>query len=160
MIVEPLELPGVVALVNSWASTPRAVDPSGARTVPEPAPGVADTLFEVFAADDDEQRAELVAALLAQAGVRPSMRWADGHAHKSWLVDEPGQAGLAAAALALRAHLAAHPGRLGVCMDDQCADVYADASPGGHRRFCSLTCQNRSRTAAYRRRQAGRPAAG
>ena len=159
-MVEPLPLPGVVALVNSWASAPRAADPTGARTVPEPAPGVADTLFAVFAADDDEQRADLVAAMLAATGVRPGMRWADGRARESWVVDEPGQAGLAAAALALRAQLAAHPDRLGVCMDDQCADVYADASPGGHRRFCSLTCQNRSRTAAYRRRQAGRPAAG
>jgi len=153
-MVEPLDLPGVVALVNSWASAPRAADPTNPQPAPEPPPGVADALFDVFAAADDGERAELVAALLAQTGVRPSMRSEGGRAGESWVVSEPGQAELAAAALALRAHLAAHPGRLGVCADDQCADVYADASPGGHRRFCSLTCQNRSRTAAFRRRKA------
>lgn len=79
---------------------------------------------------------------------------ADGRVRESWSVDDPDRAGLAAAALALRAHLAAHPGRLGVCADEKCADVYADASPAGHRRFCSLTCQNRTRTAAFRRRRA------
>ena len=151
---------GVVELVNSWASTPRAIDPTSSPTVPEPPPGVADALFAVFAAADDEHRAKLVAQLLAQTGVRPSVRLRAGRAEPSWIVGDPGQAELAAAALTLRAQLTARPGRLGVCADDQCADVYADASPGGHRRFCSLTCQNRTRTAAFRRRRAGSQQAG
>ena len=158
--MEPLDLPAVVALVNDWASAPRAADPNGRQLAPAPAPGVADALFAVFAAADDEERAGLVAELLAETGVRPSVRFADGRVGESWIVGEPARAELAAAALALRAHLVAHPGRLGVCVDDQCADVYADASPGGHRRFCSLTCQNRTRTAAFRRRKAGLPGPG
>jgi predicted RNA-binding Zn ribbon-like protein len=158
VIVEPMDLTRVVALVNGWATMPRQIDPTNERSVPEPAPGVADALFGVFAAADDARRAELVTELLAETGVRPVLRTVDGRSHPSWTVDEPGRAELASAALALRAQLAAHPGRIGVCADDKCADVYVDASPGGHRRFCSLTCQNRSRTAAFRRRRAGQPA--
>jgi predicted RNA-binding Zn ribbon-like protein len=62
------------------------------------------------------------------------------------------------AVLALRDQLATHPDRLGICHDRHYADVYVDASPAGHRRFCSLTCQNRSRVASFRerKRRAGR----
>jgi predicted RNA-binding Zn ribbon-like protein len=67
-------------------------------------------------------------------------------------VDDPSQEIRASAALALR-HLASHPGRIGVCADDQCADVYVDSSPAGRRRFCCLTCQNRARAAAFRQRR-------
>ena len=38
---------------------------------------------------------------------------------------------------------------------DQCADVYVDASPTHDRRYCSVTCQNRARVAAYRARRRG-----
>jgi predicted RNA-binding Zn ribbon-like protein len=62
---------------------------------------------------------------------------------------------LAAAALALRDHLLRHPDdRLGTCHGQRCADVFVDASPSRQRRFCSVTCQNRARVAAFRRRHA------
>jgi predicted RNA-binding Zn ribbon-like protein len=77
----------------------------------------------------------------------------DGALSTAWSVPGSPTALLASAALALRGHLAAHPDRLGVCADRQCADVYVDASPAGHRRFCSLTCQNRTRVAAFRERR-------
>jgi predicted RNA-binding Zn ribbon-like protein len=115
---------------------------------------VADALFEVFAAGDDGQRAALVAALLTETGVRPTVLAADGRVRESWSVADPDRAGRAAAALAFWAALAVHPGRLGVCADEKCADVYADASPAGHRRFCWLTCQDRARAVALRRRRA------
>ena len=43
--------------------------------------------------------------------------------------------------------------RRGSCSDEACEDVYLDASPGGTRRYCSDTCQNRANVAAYRARK-------
>lgn len=42
--------------------------------------------------------------------------------------------------------------RLGACEADHCVDTYVDSSRSGTRRFCSLTCQNRARVAAFRQR--------
>jgi predicted RNA-binding Zn ribbon-like protein len=44
--------------------------------------------------------------------------------------------------------------RLGTCDSDDCDRVFLDASKNGSRRFCSTTCQNRVKAAAFRRRQA------
>ena len=61
---------------------------------------------------------------------------------------------LAAAAVTLHTQLVEHdPERLGTCASTRCGDVFVDASPGAHRRFCSVTCQNRERVAAFRRRR-------
>jgi len=137
----------LVALVNDWGTIPRQVgarDASdhGDRTV------VADRLHRVFAAQRPAERARLVNAMLTDTAVRPALR----PTGSAWSVPRKRDALLASAALALRDHLAAYPDRLGVCADHQCADVYVDASPAGHRRFCSVTCQNRTRVAAHRRR--------
>ncbi|WP_374119541.1 CGNR zinc finger domain-containing protein [Streptomyces sp. RKAG290] len=43
---------------------------------------------------------------------------------------------------------------MGTCAGERCVDVYIDQSPGGRRRFCSVTCQNRTRVAAFRSRRA------
>jgi predicted RNA-binding Zn ribbon-like protein len=156
--VRPLDPAGLVALVNDWGTRPREV---GDR----PAPGsdavrtaVADRLHAVFTASDLGDRAELVSAMLAEASVRTELVQEDSALVAGWSVPSPGDGLLAAAALGLREHLAAHPDRVGVCADRQCADVYVDASPAGHRRFCSVTCQNRTRVAAFRarRRSTGR----
>jgi predicted RNA-binding Zn ribbon-like protein len=162
--VEPLEPAALVALVNDWASVPRAVghrppppgaapDATGSRTVALDATATADRLYAVFTAPDPAARAHRVTELLAACSVRPELAAADAGLVAAWSVPDPGHVLLAAGALALRAHLAAHPDRLGTCADDQCADVYVDASPAGHRRFCSLTCQNRARAAAFRARR-------
>ena len=158
--VQPLELPELVALVNDWGTVPRR---TGNRAAPpaEAPPGdgpaeaiaVADRLHAVFAAADAVERARLVNAMLAETTVRPEVAPDGGVLAAAWSVPGPRTALLASAALALRGHLAAHPDRLGVCADRQCADVYVDASPAGHRRFCSLTCQNRTRVAAFRERR-------
>jgi predicted RNA-binding Zn ribbon-like protein len=143
----------LVALINDRAAVPRAIQDRGPAP-DEPATEVADACFFVFAADGDAARAELVTQLLDRTAVRPALASGD-RLTAAWTVDDPAQALPAAAALALREHLAAHPDRLGVCADEKCADVYVDQSPAGHRRFCSLTCQNRSRTAAFRARRSG-----
>ena len=147
MYLEALTADELVALVNDWGTLPRRVgardaSDQGDRTV------VADRLHPVFATESPVQRARLVNAMLAETAVRPTVRAAGS----AWSVPRKRDALLASAALALRDHLAAYPDRLGVCADHQCADVYVDASPAGHRRFCSVTCQNRTRVAAYRKR--------
>ena len=117
---------------------------------------VADRLYPVFAADGAGEQAALVSDLLARTGVRPALGAAGGRVTAAWLVPRERDALLAAAAVGLRAQLAEHgPDRLGTCADVRCGDAYVDASPGGHRRFCSVTCQNRARVAAFRRRRAG-----
>lgn len=46
--------------------------------------------------------------------------------------------------------------RLGVCTASGCDRIYLDTSRNGTRRFCSTTCQNRIKAAAFRaRRSAG-----
>ena len=44
--------------------------------------------------------------------------------------------------------------RLGTCESDDCDRVFLDGSKNASRRFCSTTCQNRVKAAAFRRRQA------
>ncbi|HEY6746078.1 MAG TPA: CGNR zinc finger domain-containing protein [Mycobacteriales bacterium] len=153
MRVHPLDPAALVALVNDWGTRPRQV---GARDAPGPDAGqiaVADRLHAVFAAGEDPERARLVSTMLAETSVRPELVQEDGALVAGWSVPAPDDALLAAAALALREHLAVHPDRVGICADRQCADVYVDASPAGHRRFCSVTCQNRTRVAAFRERR-------
>ena len=45
--------------------------------------------------------------------------------------------------------------RLGTCAGSDCDRVFYDSSKNGSRRFCSTTCQNRVKTAAFRRRAKG-----
>jgi predicted RNA-binding Zn ribbon-like protein len=44
--------------------------------------------------------------------------------------------------------------RLGICTAGACDRVFVDASRNASRRFCSTACQNRVKTAAFRRRRA------
>jgi predicted RNA-binding Zn ribbon-like protein len=179
VLVEPMSPDVLVWLVNEWGSVPRAA--AGEDEAPYPDAGllaallagsgvrscppdllassalaqVADRLHRIFAAPDLAERAGLVTALLAETGVRPVLDLADGRPGEAWLVADERHALAAAGALTLRHQLAGHdPARAGVCSGRRCADAYIDASPGGQRRFCSVTCQNRARVAAWRRRQA------
>jgi predicted RNA-binding Zn ribbon-like protein len=161
-----MPIPALVALVNDWGTRPRE---TGHRPEPPPdalpshavagsaaqATAVADRLHTVFAAADPAERAAAVTRMLTDTGVRPELASADDALVPAWRVPRQRDALLASAALTLRDHLAVHPGRLGMCADRQCADVYVDASPAGRRRFCSLTCQNRSRVAAFRQQRRG-----
>jgi predicted RNA-binding Zn ribbon-like protein len=149
--IATMPLDEVVRLVNEWGTLPRELDGRAATTAEPTLTALADELHPIFAGDD---RAARVSALLTAAGVRPTLTAAgDGTLLQSWLVDDAAQATRAAAALALREQLSDHPGRIGICADRQCADVYIDHSPAGRRRFCCLTCQNRARAEAFRKRR-------
>ncbi|WBQ03860.1 CGNR zinc finger domain-containing protein [Kribbella sp. CA-293567] len=168
--VEPMPLDALVELVNGWGVEPRR---AGARSeVPPLADHVhragvpasvadtltdtaliqfADTIFGIFTSVGTAARVDAVSGLLRTIDVRPDLAVTDGEVRRTWWVD-PHDALLAAALLALRAQLCdENPGRLGVCIDGGCADIYVDGSPAGRRRFCSVTCQNRARAAKYRR---------
>ncbi len=49
--------------------------------------------------------------------------------------------------------------RLRLCAAADCDNVHVDLSKNRSRRFCGTSCANRTNVAAYRTRQAGRPAA-
>ena len=49
---------------------------------------------------------------------------------------------------------AGHGDRLGTCEATDCGRVFVDLSKNASRRFCSTTCQNRVKAAAFRRRRA------
>jgi len=187
MLVEPMSPDVLVWLVNEWGSAPRAaagedqspypdtdllaalLAGSGVRDCPPSAltgPAlrqVADQLHRVFAAADLGERVALVAGLLAQTAVTPALELADtgdrpNRPSATWRIPAARDALLAAAALTLRHQLAEHdPDRIGVCSGRRCADAFIDASPSGQRRFCSVTCQNRARIAAWRQTQRQKP---
>jgi hypothetical protein len=164
VLVEPMSPDLLVWLVNEWGPVPRAAAGEEGTPYPDPAPlgaagapdlpGAAGRLHLIFAATDLTERVRLLATLLADTGVRPDLTLADDLPRETWRVDDPRDALLASAALTLRHQLGSHdPARVGVCTGRRCADAYIDASPGGQRRFCSVTCQNRARVAAWRQRK-------
>jgi predicted RNA-binding Zn ribbon-like protein len=51
---------------------------------------------------------------------------------------------------------AGHADRFGICEAPGCDRVFFDVSKNGSRRFCSTTCQNRVKAAAFRLRRARR----
>jgi predicted RNA-binding Zn ribbon-like protein len=182
MLVDPLSPDVLIWLVNEWGTVPRAaageeqapypdtdllaalLAGSGVRSCPPAAltdaalRQVADRLHRVFAAADLGERVDLVAGLLTETAVTPALDLPEGHSDNrpgaTWRVADARQALVAAAALTLRHQLAEHaPDRVGVCSGRRCADAFIDASPAGQRRFCSVTCQNRARIAAWRQRQ-------
>jgi predicted RNA-binding Zn ribbon-like protein len=184
VLVESMSPDVLVWLVNEWGEVPRAaageeqapypdtdllaalLAGSGVRDCPPTAltgPAlrqVANHLHRVFAAADLGERVALVAGLLAQTGVTPALELTDtgDRPGATWRVPAAHDALLAAAALTLRYQLAEHdPDRVGVCSGRRCADAFIDASPAGQRRFCSVTCQNRARIAAWRQRQSQPP---
>ena len=167
-----MSLPMLVDLVNGWGTIPRAK--ADARDRPPIAAwlerhGVedagmtdaaleraADQLYPVFAAGGAAERASLVTDLMTKSRIQPALGVAGGRIRPRWLVGRERDAVLAAAAVTLHAQLVEHdPDRLGTCGSVRCGDVFADASPGAHRRFCSVTCQTRERVAAFRRRKSG-----
>jgi predicted RNA-binding Zn ribbon-like protein len=163
VLVEPMPPDLLVWLVNEWAAVPRAAAGEERKPYPDPAPlraaagnpaEVADRLHRIFAAPDLTERVRLLATLLTDTGVRPDLTLADDLPGETWHVDDPRDVLLAAAALTLRHQFGSHdPARVGVCTGQRCADAFIDASPAGQRRFCSVTCQNRARVAAWRQRR-------
>ena len=119
---------------------------------------VRDHFAQIFAASDDRGAAELVNALVAQAGTTPQLTDHDGY---DWHVH------YFAPDASVADHLAADGGmalgfllvggereRLRRCAAPNCRRAFIDLSRNRSRRYCSSrTCGNRLHVAAYRARQ-------
>ena len=112
----------------------------------------ANLLHPVFAAASGEECAERIDTLLAETALSPAVVAQGWDVREQWRTSRPGRALLAAATLTLLGQLRSDPdgSRLGTCLGDACVDIFVDSSPGRRRQYCSLTCQNRARTRAYR----------
>jgi predicted RNA-binding Zn ribbon-like protein len=117
---------------------------------------VAAELRAIFAADSADEAAHLVNAMLDRTGARPALERHDGepwhlhfHAADNTLVN--GWAAGCATGLAVVLGSELYD-RLGVCTAPRCDRVYVDISRNGTRRYCSTSCQNRVKTAAFRAR--------
>jgi predicted RNA-binding Zn ribbon-like protein len=114
-------------------------------------------VFDSVDKGDVDAAALTVNGLLAETGARPQLDQHDGepwhlhfHARSDSLV--AGWAAGCATGLALMLGTDMHD-RLGVCTAPRCDRVYVDVSRNGTRRFCSTSCQNRVKAAAFRARQ-------
>jgi len=119
-------------------------------------------VFQAMAVGDADGAARQVNVLLAKTGARPHL---DRHDGEPWHLHFHGNGSLAGGwaagcATGLAVVLGTDDrGRLGVCSAPHCDRVYVDTSRNATRRFCSTTCQNRVKTAAFRTRRAGTPTA-
>jgi predicted RNA-binding Zn ribbon-like protein len=115
-------------------------------------------VFEAVGAGAIDEAAGQVNSLLIRTGARPELERHDGqswhlhfHAADNSLPD--GWAAGCATGLAVVLGGSRYD-RLGVCTAPRCDRVYVDTSRNGTRRFCSTSCQNRVKTAAFRARSA------
>ena len=115
-------------------------------------------VFSAVASGDVDAAARQVNDLIAATGAHP---WLDRHDGEPWHLHfhgaedslAAGWAAGCATGLAVVLGSDLH-GRIGVCTAARCDRVYVDTSRNGTRRFCSTTCQNRVKAAAFRARQA------
>ena len=115
-------------------------------------------VFAAVAAGDVDAAARQVNDLITATGAHP---WLDRHDGEPWHLhfhgtdDELAIGWAAGCATGLAVVLGSElHGRIGVCTAPRCDRVYVDTSRNGTRRFCSTTCQNRVKAAAFRARQA------
>lgn len=115
------------------------------------------TIFELVAEGSLSAAAVLVNDLMRETGARPELVERDD---EGWGLHFRGEdtsltlgwaAGCATGlAIAIGSDLG---GRLGVCGASRCDQVFVDSSRNRVRRFCSLPCQNRTKSESYRRRR-------
>lgn len=171
--VHPLPIPVLVHIVNEWGDAPRIEAHEGASPYPSVEnlraenPGLwshfpdlderslietANLIHPVFASTSGAEFAQRLSALIALAEMTPALTSDSWRVEETWNTTRPDRALLAGATLALIDRLRREPdaSRLGTCTGDACVDVYVDQSPTGRRQYCSLTCQTRARTRAYR----------
>jgi predicted RNA-binding Zn ribbon-like protein len=115
------------------------------------------TVFEAASRGDIDAAACTVNGLLAETGARPQLDRHDGepwHLHFHGSTDALAQGWAAGCATGLAVLLGTERSdRLGVCTAPRCDRVYVDLSRNSTRRFCSVSCQNRVKAAAFRARQ-------
>ena len=155
------ELPDVAALdrfVEYWRWTgSRTHDQEELDQVRQFRPRLAQ-LWEI----SEDEAADLVNTLLRDAGALPQLVKHDGwdyHLHATSadapLADRMAvDAGMAFTDVIRTGQL----DRLRRCAADDCDHVHVDLSKNRSRRFCGTACANRVNVAAYRTRQAARPA--
>src|SRR3954463_6148478 len=112
-------------------------------------------LRDLLTAERD-RAAELVNAMLADAGALPQLLRHDGldwHIH-AVPTDAPlDRRVVVESAMAMVDVIRGDElSRLSVCADDRCGGLVLDLSRNRSRRFCSTTCANRNAVAAYRAR--------
>ena len=107
-------------------------------------------------AGDVDDAARQVNALLIRTGARPELKQHDGepwHLHFHAADDSLPNGWAAGCGTGLAVVLGGdYRDRLGVCTAPRCDRVYVDTSRNGTRRYCSTSCQNRVKTAAFRAR--------
>ena len=113
-------------------------------------------VFEAVSAGAVDEAARRVNALLVRTGAHPELERHDGqswhlhyHAADNSLPDGWAAGCASGLAVVLGGELY---DRLGVCTAPRCDRVYVDTSRNGTRRYCSTSCQNRVKTAAFRAR--------
>ncbi|GAA3267038.1 MULTISPECIES: CGNR zinc finger domain-containing protein [Dactylosporangium] len=117
--------------------------------------------IEACIAGDMLMAAFALNTVLAEFGAVPNLHAAPGeaphlafHAADAPIVD----AWAAESATALAFLVGTHQThRLGQCSADVCDAYYLDSTKNASRRFCSLACQNRAKSAAYRQKRRDRP---
>ncbi len=113
-------------------------------------------VFDSVGLGDIDGAARLVNDLLAATGARPQLDRHDGepwHLHFHGRTDALAQGWAAGCATGLAVVLGTELyDRLGVCTAARCDRVYVDVSRNGTRRYCSTSCQNRVKAAAFRAR--------
>ena len=140
-----------------------AVDPPSLRAfVPADVPGfvalAADlhTLFDLVGEDRLDPAASLLNHMLATHPSHPHLALEDGvwrlHHHPVDAELIPMWTAICAEALA-RLIGNGHARRLGTCERPGCGRVFVDVSKNASRAFCSTTCQNRVKAAAFRARR-------
>lgn len=157
----PVAAPTGQALRAACAEAVRPVDEDARPTLREAhelanQAAAARLVFQAVSAGDRPVAVERVNAMLRSSDARPELHLdREGrpalHFHGPVETFTRGWAtGIAAAlAVALGGDLI---DRLGVCSAPSCDRVFRDLSKNSHRRFCSIRCQNRVKTAAYRQR--------
>jgi predicted RNA-binding Zn ribbon-like protein len=115
------------------------------------------TVFDAVDRGDVDAAARQVNQLLAKTGARPQLDRHDDepwHLHFHGRTDSLAEGWAAGCATGLAVVLGTELyDRLGVCTAPRCDRVYVDVSRNGTRRFCSTSCQNRVKAAAFRARQ-------
>jgi predicted RNA-binding Zn ribbon-like protein len=144
----------------TWRSAARDVTAGEALDLAE----TAAQLRAVFNAVDVgavDEAARQVNSMLAATGARPQLDRHDGepwHLHFHGRTDGLAQGWAAGCATGLAVVLGTELySRLGVCTAPRCDRVFVDVSRNGTRRFCSTSCQNRVKAAAFRARQGQGP---
>lgn len=161
-----------VALVNAHRSGSLAArsaevfEDNGYRAPHEPGDwgalaAAADCLASVLDSVVDGDHRGAIAGInerLESMRVVPHLKDRDGrrelHFHAPDASFADGWVGGALAALAV-AYSQDESDRIGRCRAADCAELFLDRGRNKQRRFCSLRCQNRVKSSAYRRRTAG-----